>query len=57
MNENRKIPKASSPKIVVDSIEAKQKLIDICNKKGENIRETVVRLIKAEHRKEFGDEN
>lgn len=49
--QQSRLPKADSPRIIVDSIETKQKLIEIGKVRGETLKEIVIRLVEEEYSK------
>lgn len=49
--QQSRLPKADSPRIIVDSIETKQKLIEIGKARGETLKEIVIRLVEEEYSK------
>jgi hypothetical protein len=46
-----RLPKATNKRITVESLETKEKAINISEKTGESLKEIVVRLIDNEHKK------
>lgn len=51
MTHIRRKASLKTPKIVVDDLETKEKLLEIGEKKGESIKQTIVRLVNEEIKK------
>jgi hypothetical protein len=47
---------ATSPKIIIDDIEAKKMLMEIAAKKGDSMKGIFVQLVKEEHANVFGND-
>lgn len=52
---SRKIPVSTSPKIIVDDLETKKKLVEIAQSKGESMKQTIVRLVGNEFDSVIGE--